>query len=226
MHGVTQVGTAIVAALGLAFALAGCSNDVETKTGCHRGGERIAVGTTFDEGCNSCVCGADERITCEPTDACIVCTHDGQGYQVGESYPAGDGCNICQCAATGESQCTTAACGVTCTYDGEIKAAGSSFPAVDGCNTCTCGSDGAVSCTELACPCDPPNEWWRDYAATDPETCAVIDYDCPPNTEPFENACGCGCEQSAACEQTYDCSNDACDPAVVAVECPYSEILE
>lgn len=194
MQRVTQLGTAIgrtISALAMAaaaIALAGCGDEVATaEVGCHRGGERVAIGATFEEGCNACVCGADERITCEPTDACVLCTHEGQGYTLGESYPAGDGCNICTCGAGGESLCTTATCGPSC---------------------------------------DPATEWWRSYAATSPAECEVIDFECPPNTTSFGNACGCGCEQSSTCEQTYDCSEGACDPEQVAADCPYSTILE
>src|SRR5690606_36408971 len=143
-----HVGTAI----SLCAMIAGCPDEVrEDPSGCHRSGARIAIGTTFDEGCNSCVCGADERITCTPTDACVVCTHEGEGYRVGESYPAGGGFDLCQCLASGQSGCTTAACGAQCTYIGVTRSVGESFPSIDGCNRCTCGTNGSVGCTKLAC---------------------------------------------------------------------------
>lgn len=204
----------------------GCESDHESTPRCWNDGGRIEVGTTFSDGCHSCVCGEDEQITCTPTDACVACEHEGEGYRAGESFPAGDGCNLCQCLATGEVSCTDAACGVSCTYGGALHAAGDSFPALDGCNTCSCGTDGVVSCTERACACDPASEWWRHYEASDPVDCQTISYSCPANTTAFQNDCGCGCEQSGDCEESYDCSAGACDPLVIAVDCPYSQIIE
>lgn len=82
----------------------------------------------------------------------------------------------------------------TCAYDGETYQPGQQFPSTDGCNTCTCGADGLVGCTKMACSCDPANEPWRTYLGT-PQQCMVIRYTCQPGQQPFQNNCGCGCEQ-------------------------------
>ena len=82
---------------------------------------------------------------------------------------------------------------VTCSYDGATYSPGEGFPSSDGCNTCSCGPNGAI-CTKRACiACDPDNEPWRNYIGT-PTTCQVIRYMCTSTQRPFQNACGCGCE--------------------------------
>lgn len=80
-----------------------------------------------------------------------TCSWQGQTYQVGDSFPAGDGCNTCTCMETGEAACTLMGCVATCTYQGATYTEGQSFPAGDGCNTCTCQADGSAACTEIAC---------------------------------------------------------------------------
>jgi hypothetical protein len=39
-----------------------------------------------------------------------TCEWDGQTYDVGETFPAGDGCNSCHCNEDGEVTCTLLAC--------------------------------------------------------------------------------------------------------------------
>jgi hypothetical protein len=82
----------------------------------------------------------------------------------------------------------------TCPYDGQTFKPGDTFPSTDKCNTCTCGENGAVGCTKRACVCDPANEPWRVYVGT-PQQCATIRYTCTAGQRPFQNTCGCGCEQ-------------------------------
>ena len=84
---------------------------------------------------------------------------------------------------------------VTCSYDGATYNPGDGFPSSDGCNTCSCGPTGGVACTKRACApaCDPDNEPWRNYVGT-PTTCQTIRYMCIATKRPFQNACGCGCE--------------------------------
>lgn len=83
----------------------------------------------------------------------------------------------------------------TCAYDGATYSSGDSFPSTDGCNTCTCGSTGSVGCTKRACACDPANEPWRSYIGT-PQQCMTIRYTCSAGKTPFQNSCGCGCEEN------------------------------
>jgi hypothetical protein len=187
---------------------------------------RYDAGDTFVDGCNNCVCNEDGSITCDTGQCAVTCEFAGEIYQPGQAFPAGDGCNVCSCGSDGSVTCTDSPCGSSCVYAGVQRAAGETFPALDGCNTCTCESDGNVSCTELACACDAASEWWRDYVETDPGQCAVINYTCPPNTISFENSCGCGCEQSATCAESYDCAPpNQCDVAQIQADCPYSTIV-
>jgi hypothetical protein len=154
----------------------------------------------------------------------VSCEYNGQTYPAGSSFDAGDGCNTCMCDDLGQVACTGLYC-AGCTYGGTDYPVGASFPSLDGCNTCTCTGSAQVACTEKACACDPKVEWWRNYVATDPSTCQVIDYTCPPNTTGFSNGCGCGCEQAASCPQWFDCMPPAtCDAAALQAQCPYSGI--
>jgi hypothetical protein len=100
-----------------------------------------------------------------------------------------------------------------------------SFPSIDGCNNCQCDSDGSVGCTKQLCECDPAAEWYRNYVGNSPEQCAVIDFGCFESAAYFDNACGCGCEQSAECPPFFDCSETGCDLAKIAATCPYSQLL-
>ena len=57
-----------------------------------------------------CTCNEDFSITCEETEDCADCEYEGDGYKIGQTWPAGDGCNICQCEAKGSYSCTETAC--------------------------------------------------------------------------------------------------------------------
>ncbi|EYF03285.1 hypothetical protein [Chondromyces apiculatus] len=83
------------------------------------------------------------------------CSMEGQGYNVGDSFPSDDGCNTCTCTESGIA-CTEAACApITCDTPAGPVPVGTSFPADDGCNTCSCAQleDGSttVACTLMAC---------------------------------------------------------------------------
>jgi hypothetical protein len=54
--------------------------------------------------------------------------------------------------------------------------------------------------------CNPATEFNREYVATNPKTCMLIDYACPANTKGFGNECGCGCEQPSTCPEFVDCA--------------------
>ncbi|HEY3496706.1 MAG TPA: hypothetical protein VGK73_18530 [Polyangiaceae bacterium] len=107
-----------------------------------------------------------------------------------------------------------------------------------------CGT--TITCLDSAC--DPATEYNREYLF-EPEACLLADYVCTtPNTKPFMNDCGCGCEQDSTCPAHLGCyylegatdappPNERAAPAtggtgsgVVAVcnpedvaRCPYSE---
>ncbi len=217
-----------MALMAMAFGLGwvGCGDDDPV---CFGVGTTYAIGETYADGCRECTCNDDTSITCVATDACQTgCTDDdGVPRDRGTFWPSGDGCNVCECTSSDEVQCTANACGAPCVYAGQQQTPGSTFPSLDGCYTCQCDDDGGFTCTKLACACDATTEWWREYAGMSPSECAVIDFDCPTNTTMFGNDCGCGCEQSQACAETYDCEPPAmCDIATITAECPYSTILE
>jgi len=217
-------------AAALAFigglAPAGCGGHVVTGGGaCEVDGVTHQVGDSFrsSDGCNMCTCEEGGGVACTEMACDTSCVWEGQTHQVGDSFPAGDGCNTCSCEPGGFVGCTLMACVAECTWMGQVYTEGQSFPAGDGCNTCTCQGPDEVSCTQMACTCDPEKEWYRDYVSTDPMTCAVIDFACPPNTTGFENACGCGCEQDPSCPQYFDCMPPAmCDFEALKEQCPYS----
>jgi hypothetical protein len=203
----------------VACTLMACANT------CTYEGDTYFAGDTFpaSDGCNTCECMDDGSVGCTEM-ACLTCEHEGTTYNPGDTFPAGDGCNSCTCMEDGQVACTLMACAV-CTYAGAEHQPGDTFPALDGCNTCECMEDGAIACTEIACACNPPDEWWREYTSLDAQECLLLDFACPTNTLRFDNSCGCGCEQSAACPEYFDCMPPAqCDIEQIMLECPYSQI--
>ena len=81
--------------------------------------------------------------------------------------------------------------------------------------------DGGVSC-------NPSAEYYRNYFGYSQSQCAVIDYGCPINTNGFNNACGCGCEQRRGCPEWVNCmpSNGPTNPYCTdagRTQCPYTK---
>lgn len=192
---------------------------------CSYGGKTYHPGDSFPagDGCNTCGCDSDGSVGCTLMWCEPGCDYNGQHYAPGQSFPAGDGCNTCTCDSGGGVSCTEMACPTACVYGGKPYQIGETFPALDGCNTCTCTQPKVVSCTTKACACDPAKEWWRNYVATDPKTCMVIDYACPEYTTGFQNECGCGCEQDKSCPQFIDCMPPK-DCTDLVKKCPYSGV--
>jgi len=202
----------------------GCAGE---QCGCMYEGQFYPIGAKFPsiDKCNSCTCETPTVVSCTNM-ACTApgCDYNGKHYNAFESFPAGDGCNTCTCGQDGQIACTGAYCEPICTYAGKPYSIGQQFPSLDGCNTCIC-TDQGISCTEINCPCNPEKEWWRSYVATDPAKCALIDYACIENTKPFQNACGCGCEQDPSCPEYFDCMPPSpCNPEEIKKKCPYSKI--
>jgi hypothetical protein len=201
--------------------------DQPCVTPCTYQGKQYAPGQSFPagDGCNNCFCSGDGSVGCTLMDcSSALCFYAGQTYSPGQTFPATDGCNHCACQSDGSVVCTEKDCAAICVYGGKTYTPEDGvFPSLDGCNTCQCTNEGFVSCTELACSCNPAAEWWREYVATSPQDCMVIDYACPENTIAFSNACGCGCEQSQQCPQFFDCMPPAsCNEAELKKKCPYS----
>ncbi|AKT37495.1 hypothetical protein [Chondromyces crocatus] len=213
-------------------ALTGCiivSND--SGETCTYEGTTYEVGDSFPagDGCNTCSCTENGNVACTLM-GCEPVTCDNSGVPVGEAFPGPDSSSNCEstcyCTQAGEMVCSAPNCAPVCEYEGQAYPEGASFPAADGCNTCSCTADGSVACTEMACECNPETEWWRDYIGQSPAQCEVIDYACPENTEAFGNACGCGCEQSAECQETYNCMPPSdCNVEEIQAQCPYSQIV-
>jgi hypothetical protein len=76
------------------------------------------------DGCNTCYCGEDGGLYCTEM-ACVcdpatdedcepppppTCEYEGERYEAGETFPAGDGCNTCSCTDDGFVACTLMAC--------------------------------------------------------------------------------------------------------------------
>ncbi len=119
-----------------------------------------------------------------------------------------------------------------CEWNGVGYSVGERFPAGDGCNHCFCDEGGSVACTEMAClpPCDPAEEYWRDYVGESPEICTRIFFVCPEYTAYFANDCGCGCEQSPDCPEWIDCMpavppGSPCNDPTFFARCPYTQIV-
>ena len=195
-------------------------------TSCTYDGKTYPIGGQFPavDGCNTCTCTASGAAICTQTPCVTTCSYDGANYEPGDEFPAVDGCNTCTCAADGTVGCTKIGCPQTCTYDGHTRNVGDQFASLDGCNTCTCMAGGAIACTEMACACNPDTEWWRYYESKDAVACGTLTVTCPGDAVKFQNACGCGCEQSRECAKEIDCFGASCDFGAVQDACPYSLI--
>lgn len=148
-----------------------------------------------------------------------VCTYEGEGYALGERFPAADGCNTCTCEKTGSVSCTEIACsldggsapdggnGGTCSYGGSVYDVGETFKGTDGCNTCSCTEEG-VACTLVGCvsTCrDGENVYFEGQSFPASDGC---------------NTCTCGAGGHIGCTEracSNPCSeNSASDPATGA----------
>lgn len=187
---------------------------------------------------------------CSATDACAPGKADCDGDPsngcetdvTSDPNNCGSCGNVCMSSDGVMETCAMSACigpeqqvGTGCFYGGVDHAAGDSFASRDGCNACSCliTGDGTtdIACTDKACVCMPDREPYRKYAGTSPDACKAVDFSCPEDTTPFTNDCGCGCEESDECPNSFDCSSEAkdtmtsnCDQALMA-RCPYSAVV-
>lgn len=219
-----NAGAAGTAGSGGGPSVGGSAGTGGQSSGCDYQGKHYAPGASFPagDGCNSCSCQADSTVVCTEMACAKGCEQNGVFYQPGQTWSTGP-CSSCTCLAGGQIACGGTLCpNPSCTYGGQDYPVGASFPDRDGCNTCQCTQSG-VTCTKVACQCAPDKEWWRNYVSKDPAMCATIRYDCPANTTPFQNACGCGCEEGTACPQTLDCMPPT-DCSSLRAECPFSGV--
>ena len=152
----------------------------------------------------------------------MTCQFAGTTYQLGEHFACE--CNSCLCTPQGVVG-TAVACSNQCTYNGQSHPPFELFPSRDGCNQCSCGWTGARCGTE-PCTCKPDTEWWRNYVSKSAGACKAIDYECPVNTKPFSNDCGCGCEESDECGEWVDCSPGVGSCDWMKTSCPLSKVAE
>lgn len=147
----SRVLSVVLLALGVVtVACGGSSTSDSGGTTCSYAGTSYDVGDQVDDSCNTCVCSSSGQMECTQKACSVTCTHDGQTYSPGTTFPSADGCNECTCGADGQVACTKKAC-VTCTHNGKTYQPGESFPAGDGCNDCTCQDNGLVACTLAYC---------------------------------------------------------------------------
>jgi hypothetical protein len=174
------------AACALSVAVSGCfpikfgDDDAGTTpdasgSGCRApDGRVVAVGGSFNDGCNDCTCLPDRGLVCTAR-ACLpdagrpdaagpaTCrTDDGREFAQGVRFMID--CNTCVCGADGRIVCTEIWCGddagrpdaagpTSChTEDGRTLRPGEGFN--DGCNDCVCRDDGRLVCTTRFCPSD------------------------------------------------------------------------
>lgn len=208
----------------------GCT-EMACSTGCtDDAGQHHNVGESFPatDGCNTCTCVDDQSIVCTEMPCVAGCVaSDGTFYNVGDSWfeAAECGGQGCDCVAPNTVECEGPPL-VECYYDGEAYCVGDFvFIVTNGCGQyCDCIFDGTFDCGyDAPCVCNPNEEWWRSYVATDPDQCDLIDYLCPANTGGFSNECGCGCEQDANCPEWLDCEPPT-DCSSLMAACPYSKV--
>ncbi len=231
----TNRGLLLVCSALAALWVLGCENAVEktantssssgTTGSCYHEGEWMAVGDCQCAGpgcCRLCCCEAQDTVTC--SDSCSdSCSYQGNTYQDGDTFPAGDACNECTCNA-GYVSCTEMDC-VTCELDGTYFAIGETFP-LDSCNTCACldlgATQGVVTCAPDGCSaiCSystlgfEANQSWSAW-----DDCS----ECTCNTGGLSSCSGssCTCDPNAwdrvyvndsptVCETlSYNCQGDA-----------------
>ena len=198
--------------------------------GCYYEGDYFAPGEEFPtpDGCGWCWCGPDGVLECKTDSSCGgSCTWNGQTWASGQTFPAGDGCNTCTCE-DGQVYCTEMGCPGVCYANGGIYQVGQVFESPDGCGACLCLPGGEVVCeqsSDCAPQCEPGADHHKQYVATDVETCWVIDYMCPANTEYFSDDCGCGCQMADFCPEFINCMPPSmCNVEGIMELCPYTEI--
>ncbi len=175
----------VVVLVAILAAPVGCT--VKVDFGCEdENGTPYATAEAFQNGCETCTCGADGTFSCDSSRCVSGCEWDGQTLALDDKVDVGDGCNVCYCTKDG----------LVCTGASTCKGCLDAPPVCDvsdqdptGCHQePTCGPTGDWYCS-LVCDCDG----------------AAIP-DCPPPP----GACfydGPVCDQGR-----WTCGNLICDP--------------
>lgn len=110
----------------------GCSSDDDCSFGswCRGADEYRSECVPFAEPGEACGGEGPEAQRCQPALICVpddpeygsagtcaACSFDGEPYQVGDTFPAGDGCNTCFCSNEGFVGCTLILCPPQCDYE-------------------------------------------------------------------------------------------------------------
>lgn len=159
---------------------------------------------------NTPVCGE----ACADPRGCFPCSEGAQTIVGATEYVCVGGCWMLEPTE-----------GPTCQRFGRDFYPGQQVPDALGCNECRCDlqmDDAAIGCSTIACPCDDITH--IDFRYTAPSECESAEYTCPPNTEPVNSICGCGCAQDPRCAEIYDCT-DGCEAEVIREYCPFSVLL-
>ncbi len=200
----------VVCTLGVALAAltsAACGGiSFNSGEGCSVGGQKLEVGDSLDDGCNTCSCEKGGNLACTLADCDVDVPGEGDPCEVEDGVWLSDGatrtadCESCSCD-DGKLSCEQV-CEPTepadCELDrGEVIEHGERFEV--SCNTCRC-DDGAIECTEMACNddrCELDGDDWLEDGDT------------------FELGCNeCECDQG-----TLRCTNRDCeDPAQCVVD--------
>lgn len=170
-----------------------------------------AGGFTGSGGVNSCclaeaVCDdGDERLgpgqSCPPNAEC---------------YKRSVCCSTVYCARH-QAQCD----GIPSCDEGDTQLDGPCPPDTRCYTRSLCGT--TIYCLDSSC--DAEKDYNRRYVAKDQKSCALADFICQPNTTPFTNACGCGCEQDANCPEYVDCEPGSGDQSLLCSDlskCPFT----
>ncbi len=183
--------------------------------GCIGGGTEPACedGDTRRVECNDCTC-AEGAWACDDNDCSLCPDPDDPDVTYASDDPA-------ICAVADLAACPEGAeffdnyCGCGCVGDGTAECTDGDTRREE-CNDCVC-VDGMWACDDQECvSCPDEEEPGVTYYGFSEEECALIDFDCGGDQEPFGDWCGCGCIDVIATDCTdgetrrIDCNECVC----------------
>ena len=109
------------------------------------------------------------------------CTYQGQSYNAGDSFPAGDGCNSCSCDEGGSVSCTEIAC--SCEGREYCDCVGGCEPLIDLGSGCFCPAEEPFCCAENPDDCGNCACGGATYlGCVQAGLCEVTEIECPSDT--------------------------------------------